>query len=507
MNIELKKEKISALKCAYDLSCEQSIDLEVNLPDYCSDIKRVLRCFVVPGIASTQITGDRVSARGDITVRLVYVGEDEKMDCCEHTVELSGYADAGNMPENPIVIAGAVTEYVNCRAASQRRFTVNGNVGINFKIYCTEEKSVCCASDDDTLETRCAELEAVTQCALGEKTFDISETVSLPQDKKPMGRILHCDAFAKIDSVKTVNGKVLLKGDLVCNVLYCADTKDSSLETLSHTMPISQIIEVGGLDDKYEIEVCTDVKNLIVSAKADSSGSNRLAEIAAKVCAFIKGVKTGRVKYITDCYCTKYESKPQFESISFMRPCAKIDKSVTAQKAFDLSAQNAKEILDVRCISSACSVSPGTSGLDGKASVLFAVIFKDSKGKVQYAERNADFDFDCELKEKCEKIICSPQIVCESSSYTFSQGKLSVKAVCRLSGEVYNGMAKDVLCAVLADENKPKTVSDAAITVYYCSAGERIWDIAKRYNKKEKSIIEENNLDEETVKEDMMLII
>ena len=507
MNIEMKKEKITAVKCAFDLSAEQGVDIDVNLPDYCLDIKRVLRCFVIPGINSTQVTGDRISAKGDITVRLVYIGEGEKIDSCEQTIELSKYVDVKDMPENPIVLASAKTEYVNCRAASQRRFTVSGNVGVNFKIYTLEEKDICSSAKEDTLETRCESVEAVCSSVMGEKTFDISETVSLDESKKPVGRILRSDAYAKIESLKAVSGKILIKGELVCDVLYCADTKESSLDTVHHSMPISQIIEIASLDDSFGLDVCLEVKNMIVCAKADSSGSNRLLEFASKVSAFIRGTKQGKISYITDCYCTKYESKTQYDNFAFMRPVGKIEKKKSINKTLDLSSQTAKEILDIRSISSVCTSSLNGDRLDINASALLGILFKDEKGKIQYAERNADFDFEQELKEKCEKVVCDPILKVFNLSCTPSGDKVSVKFDCDISGEVFSAVTRHILESVTADEKQEKQKNDAAITVYYCSVGEKIWDIAKRYNTSEKSIREENNLDADTVKEDRMLII
>ena len=81
MNIEMKKNKVSYVKCSHELTTQQSLELDISLPDYCSDIKRILRLFVLPGINSTTVTSDRVSVSGDIILRLVYIGDGDKIDC------------------------------------------------------------------------------------------------------------------------------------------------------------------------------------------------------------------------------------------------------------------------------------------------------------------------------------------------------------------------------------------------------------------------------------------
>ncbi|MGN0468696.1 MAG: SPOCS domain-containing protein [Acutalibacteraceae bacterium] len=507
MNIELKKENICTAKTVSEPNCVQNIDLEINLPDYCTDIKRILRCFVIPSINSVQTTGDRVSAKGDVVIRLVYIGEGEKIDCYEQSVDLSVFADVKNMPENPVVSAKAQTRFVNCRAASQRRFIVGSSVAVCFSVFCCDETAVCSGADFDGLEMKKDCIDAVGKSVIGAKTFDVSETVSLDDSKKSIGRIIGCSSFVKIESLKAVSGKVLVKGELEILITYCADTKERSIEKIVHTMPISQIVEVPGIDDTFELESELFVCALAAEAKSDSSGSDRLLETAAKISAVIKGTKQCSVSFITDCYYTKSESKAEYRTAQFLRPVGNIEKMQKVSVVPDLASQNAKNVLDVHMLSSSCSVSHSGNSLNGKGSVLLGLLFEDNKGKIQYAERNADFDFSGELKEKCDKISCKPCVHIRNLSAAVNGDKITVSFDAAVSGKVYSIILKQVLESVTADENSKKIASDAALTVYYCSKGESLWDIAKRYNTSEKSIREENELDCDFISEDRMIII
>lgn len=507
MNAEMKKEKISMPSCVFEVSSEEKIELDVNLPDYCSDIKRVLRCFVTPGINSTQIAGDRLSVKGEVIIRLMYVGEDGKIDCCEQTVALSKHTDVKNMPENPVLICNVKPLYINSRAASQRRFTVSGNLLVTFKVFTVLEKEVAKAVSDDDIEIKCEQIEVVTKSVIGEKTFDMSETVSLDEGQKAVGRVLHTEAKGEISSVKAVNGKILLKGDMKCRVLYVADTKDKSLEVITHSMPINQIIEVAGLESDYKTDISLDTANILVGVKADSSGANKLLEIALKVCAFVVGTKNSEALYIKDAYNKKYESKFLFDDSEFMSFIGSLDKKKSVNATFDLSSQNPKEILDVRVISQDYSLFVNGKDAEIKVNHTFALIFADEKGKIQYAERNGDVSFSYENKNSCEKLYCTPEISAEDISCNLQGDKANVKYDVKLSGNLFKLQNVRMLQSADCDETKLKPKGDEAITVYYCSKGEKIWDIAKRYNTSEKAIKEENSLDTETVKADMMLII
>lgn len=507
MNIDLKKEAIASPERVCDLSSNQSIDLEINLPDYCSDIKRILRCFVIPGISSVQVTGDRASAKGDVTIRLIYVGEGEKIDCYEQNVDLSCYADIKNIPEHPVVTARSKTQFVNCRAASQRRFIVGASVSVNFSVYSCVQKHICQKGENELIETKQEKINAVSKCALAEKMFDLSETIALDDNKKPVGRIVGCESTPKIESVKTVGGKILIKGELESKIVYCADTKEGKLEKITHSMPISQIVEIPGIDDTFTTQIDIDVCSVAINAKSDSSGSNRLIELAAKLSALITGTKESEICFITDCYCTKYESKASYIGCDFKKSVGNLNSKKSVSTMIDVSDSGLKDILDVRVISVSHSETAGSLKLEGKGSALLGIIYSDSKDKIQYVERNADFNYECDMKEKCEKVSCEPEVSIENINCSTSGSKVSVNFEASISGVIYSVITKKLLEEVTADEEHEKPQSDAAVTVYYSSKGEDLWTIAKKYNTSEKAIANENLLDDEILREDKILII
>lgn len=504
---ELKTEKITVPMCAFETSAEEKIDLEVNLPDYCADIKRVLRCFADVGINSTEIAGDRISVKGEIIIRLLYVGDDGKVDCYEQTSAFSKHTDAKNMPENPVVLCDVKPLYINSRAASQRRFTVSGNMHVNFKIYSLSESEVCRSSNDKNMETKCGKITAVTNSVMGERLFDMTETLSLDEGKKAVGRVLYVCGEGENITYKSVSGKILLKGDMVLKVVYISDTKDKSIECVKHSMPISQIIEVPGVDKDYTLSVNICTKNITVTPKADSSGKNKLLDFSLKVSAFVEGTKNGEVCYVKDAFNKMYESKFTFEEQPFMLYLGAADKKKSVTNLLDLSALSPKEMLDVRVLSKEVSFVLQEREVLMKVNHIFSLIFTDEKGKIQYAERNADTVFSFDIKENCTKICAKPCVTVEGLTCTVEGDKANVKYDVSVTGSLYAVSEIKVLKEAEYEETVKSFDTEGVLTVYYSCKGERLWDIAKRYNKSEKDIKEENNLDTDVIKADMMLIV
>lgn len=504
---ELKTQKINVPVCAFEVSSEEKIELEVNLPDYCSDIKRVLRCFAEAGINSIETAGDRLSVKGDIVLRLLYVGDDGKIDCLQHTVALSKHTDVKNMPENPIALCEIRPLYINSRAASQRRFTVSGNFLVNFKIYTLRSLDICTGAVDECIETKCEKITAVTQSVVGEKLFDMTETLSLSEDKKAVGRIICCDSRAENITYKAVSGKILLKGDMVTRVLYASDTKDKEFEAVTHRMPISQIVEIAGCEKEFTFDLRVCAVNTSVIAKADSTGENRLLDFVLKVSCFVEGTKSAEVCFVKDAFNKKYEGKFVFDDVELLHDEGVIDKKKSVSSSLDLSSLSPRKIIDVRILSKDCSTEVKDREVLLKINILFALIFTDEKGKIQYAERNADTVFSFETKEKCSKVYCKPNVFVQEPLCSVEGDSVNVKYDLSVSGNLYSVQCRKILKEAECDEKERTADSDGVLTVYYSSEGERVWDIAKRYLKSEKEIKEENNLDTDVIKADMMLII
>lgn len=507
MSFELKKEELSVLKCACTVCAEQSIDLELSLPDYCSDIKRILKCTVDPSVAMLSRSGEKVNAEGEIVIRLVYVNNEEKTDCFEHKIGLSKSAKLKDIPENAVVVCNADTEYVNCRAASQRRCSLNGNISVNFKAYTRENTQVLSQIENDGAQTLREEADFVSAVVCAEKCFDMSETASIDQKMQPIGKIIRSDSRARLDSVKAVSGKLLLKGELLTEVLYCGDSAEGELECLRHSMPISQIIEVPDVTEDTQCFVRLYVRSLSLQPRADSSGSNRLLEIAAKVCAFVEGYETKLVELIDDCYSTRFRMNAEFGRVSFLKKAHTFDSRETFRKTVELSGRNAKSVVDVRCVKITPTVTAEGKKLELNMNLLVGLLFIDEEGMIQYTEKTVDYTCRTTAAAECGKIICTPSVYVEEiEGVARTDSKIDLRVVFSAYFNVYSSVEKRICTSVSCDD-APDEENGAALIVCYCKKGEKLWNIAKRYSTTLEAVREENDLKGDETEDERMLMI
>ncbi len=504
MSIEMKKEILTSRECSFKTKAEQNIETELSLPDYCAEIKRILKCTVIPGIHSVSRTGERVSARGTVVIRVLYLGEKDKIDCYEKTTELSVSTHMKDLPENAVICARGITNYVNCRAASQRKITVNGSVCVEFSGMCMVRKELSEKISDEDIRFRTEKVKAESCVCMAEKTFDIDETVALPKQKAPIGKILRQHSYVNIESKKAVAGKVLIKGEAVCEIVYLPPESENKTEAFTHAMPISQIIDVEGADDDMSLSVECVPSQLSVSVKDSADSSGRLVEFALRISAFVEGSREKEFEYISDCYGTENELEEEYSVTEVLSPLLVTEKTEKVKKSIELSG--AKEICDV-WISDIKSVMRGEKDkAKGSCSFTACILFIDEKGAPSYTEKELEFLSETDLKTEAESPECTFDVTvhkAEIPEFSVGKAEVSVEACVKIRICAVNSLR--VLTKIEKSERKPQ--SRPALTLYYCSKGEKLWDIAKRYRTSLSAIRQENGIEGECTEKEMMLLI
>jgi len=141
MQINVITQSVGVEETLGSCTAEQPIDADITLPDYCPDIRRVLKCLVTPRITAVQTAGDRATADGSAGVCVIYTDEQGNVCCFEQTYPFSKYADLKGADENCCVNVRAYTQYANCRAVSPRRLDIHAVVSVAFGISGVKEES------------------------------------------------------------------------------------------------------------------------------------------------------------------------------------------------------------------------------------------------------------------------------------------------------------------------------------------------------------------------------
>ena len=506
MDLKLKRQKFTCDELWQEISVQQNIETEITLPDYCSDIKRILKCILRPGINNVSVSGENAGATGKVSIKLLYVNEKDKIDCYEGMEDLSASAIIKDMPENSVISAGVKVNYVNCRAVSQRKITVESNLALVLKIFTEKTREFVGDCEGAGVQCRKKQLQYEELICRKEKNFDLGEIAKVPQGKAPVGKILRVSSRAELTSKKAVADKLLIKGELYTEILYLSEDEEGKVDKMTHSMPISQIVDMPGIDENSLCSVILKVMSVSAKRKSDSSSQGRLIEIAAKCNAAVKCSQVNTVYVTDDCYSISHDIKSEYSLEEFTFPVEFYDVQKTFTCNLDMPTEMS-DIIDIWCSDLKSEIKGKGDNVRILYTATFGVLYLDSNGAAAYSEKNADFEMNNKLNNAYEYLRCSIDAHPREIQWKITgKDKAEVKMQIGIIAQVSSCESVRVLNDVKVIGEK-KGLSDAALTLYFCDTGEELWEIAKKYNTTKEAICEENSITGDvTEKSDMILI-
>ncbi|MBQ2973889.1 MAG: DUF3794 domain-containing protein [Clostridia bacterium] len=507
MNYSTETQKIGFFESVYESTAEQSLDADINLPDYCPEIRKILKCTVVPNINSVQNNSGRLTADATATVRIFYIGENGKPAGYEQNYPLQKFVESDKITSDSSVRVNIKTDYANCRAVNPRRIDVRAMMTFIFKVMNKREENILCSAEGEGIQTISDEQTVASLCGINERAFTLSEVIELPSDKPIVSQIINVTACAVTNEVKVINNKALLKGD--CNIkLYYISDDSSAVEYIEHSVPISQIIELDGLHDNCKTGITLNVCSCETLPKADSSGDIRLIDFNARINAFIIAFDEKLVSFIDDSYSTLCETKNSFKSVELLSYNDNFETSFTNKVVLESIGVSVDCVLAVWCSDIKYNFMPKDGKCFAVGTYQANIVYKDNENQIGIIQKPVDFDCSVQMKEKAERTTCfgSVQIVSCSCAVT-GDSRLELKTEMITSGIILsNYMKKYVNDIELFKENKRKD-TPCALTIYFSDKGENIWNIARKYNTTVDAIKEENNFSGSIVEDKCMLLI
>lgn len=507
MNFNCETQKLGFCESVFETTAEQSIDADISLPDYCPEIQRILRCNVFTNINSVQNSSGRVTADGNAVVRLLYVGENGKIAGFEQSYPVQKFIESNRISSDSSVSVSINTDYVNCRAVNSRRIDVRAMLTFIFKALNKRTENLLCHAEGAGIQLMSEDFSFANMTGVCEKAFSMSEVIELGEDKNPVAQIINISSCAIASETKIINNKALIKGDCTVKIYYITED-GNAIESAEHSMPISQIVELEGLNENSLSSLRLSVSSCEAVAKADSSGNMRLIDLSARISAFLVSFEENPLTIITDSYSTDYEARNSTKNIELFEYNDKFNSTFTNKVVLESIGVSVDCVLAVWCSDIKYNFASKDDKCITSGTYQATVVYRDSENNIGIVQKPVDFEYSAKLGKKPERIVCygSAVIVACSCAVT-GDSRLELKTEIAVSGVVLSSCNKKYVSAIEISEDSVKREKACALTIYFCDKGDAVWDIARRYNTTVDAIMTENDLSESVIDCNKMMLI
>lgn len=509
---ELKQNSVTVedLVSVFDEGVEQIVEKDFVLPDYCPDIFRVLKCRCSPRVTSYSLVGRKLSFELAVTLKLIYESEgSEKLGFTEQKLQYSKTVELPKEADGAVVRLTPSCGHVDPRVVNKRRIDVRGAVTTKVLVLMPEQKNIISECTGAGIELKTRSISFPSKRVVLDKRLTIVEEFELGESKPRPAAVIRSDCAVIKGEQKTVQGKIVIKGDAEVSVLYStADDDKDGFDTMRFTVPFSRIIDADGIDESFDIAADISCASCEIMPKGEGA---KTLECEIVLAAEITAVKQQSAAAAEDAYSTRFEVQTSFADVRVEGVPASADKSVSKTATLNSPDDGISKVYD--CWGELCGLNTRFDDESGKflllGNIRMCMLGLSDSGKPLFLEHEEPFE--AALDGGCvspQSRVCVNAFV-RSTSYRLTEpGSAELTSQVCITGHISDCTAYRLLTGVSVDTEKPKQKPQGC-AVKLCRVDENtdIWDIAKKYSTSAKAIEQENDTSDMTAGKGSMLLV
>jgi hypothetical protein len=265
---------------------------------------------------------------------------------------------------------------------------------------------------------------------------------------------------------------------------------------------------VVGVTEDCECDTKSSLAFLEIKPKTNSAGECKSFMLNAKILLCSQTYCIDDVPIVSDAFSRKFEADIIKNNVQFTRICDNLSDRLHFKENVNLN-EEISTILDLWCDIQSVNTRKSEGGITVYGALLVDFIGVLENGETIFLEKPLDYEYTYPISSQSENIECQPEITVISCNFTInSPTMLEIRADLALKAAVLEKQGIELISELKLNEHKIKPKRDnCALTVYFVTGRECIWDIARIYNARVDEIIKINNVQGEFVDEGSMLLV
>lgn len=488
-------------------STEQAIDIDFTLPDYCPDISKIFKCQSVPRIASKSVNGKNITIDGAVIITLLYADREGNLCSYEYQYPFSKNLEMPTETIGANICCRCKNEYINCRAVTGRKVDIHGAIGIFVKVFKRKCTEIISDFDDDNIELRRGIAPATVPMGYAEKYLVLEEELSIGQGQPPIRSIIRCDAVSSVKETKIINDKAVVKGEMTVCIIYCPEGENNP-QSVKTVIPFSQIVDVEGITDTCECETKSEIAFFEAKPRISVGGEAKSFSVTAKVLLTCEAYCGNDIAVILDAFSRKYKADISRNKVCFDKITSNISETYHCKKGMTFD-EEISSVIDLWC-----SVQNSTAKFENGNMMIYGTLIAglivcDTENNTLYLEKPIEFEYKYPVKCELGSPHAEPQIEVQSCAYTITgASNIELRVDLSINAAVYEKKDVSLISNMVIDENSPNEKRrKGAMTIYFPSNNECVWDIARIYNASVDEIMRINELESDKLTSGKMILV
>lgn len=513
--MELIKQRVHMNRCNSRENVRVTLDTDFNVPDIKPDARTVMQEKGEVVIEEIRILDGKADIRGALYFTILYAGEDEIPIC-----DLSG-----NIPINETVNLGCestredevtvhtMIEDLRIELINSRKFGIKAivNMEVVAETVYDGEGAVDIEGDESILKKK--KTMDITRLILSKKdTLRVRDECKIPGTKDTIGRILYDDVSLLEVETRVGEDKLVLSGEASLFIIYLSADETPQLNFHECIIPLSGEVNCGGCDETNVVQAEVGIHGRELEVKSDEDGEDRVIDVEIILELDIKAFGEEQIELLTDFYSTQKECRPVFQTSYFENLIMKNKSKSRVNGKIELNA--AHPPLQIWKVSGDVRVDEKRiveDGVEVEGVIDINVLYQSADDNVPLAASAGLLPF--------EQHIQIPDILPDSdirmnagleqiSGALLGENEADIKAVVVLDVLVFNNIEEPIIADFEIEElNCSAREKEPGLIGYVVKRGDELWNIAKEFYTTVDTIMEINELDNDTVHEGDVILV
>lgn len=500
MQAKIKTRPYEYFDPVFDGTQEVPIDTEYNLPDYCADIQKILKCRVLPEISSYMITEDTLTCDGICDIRILYLdAKDGNLRCCEFSKDFSASVKLKASEEKAVAYIKASVGHMTCRAVSAKRVDLHVTVSLDIFAVVQKQENITSELEDPTIEKRSRSFRAAQAVNAICHQFTLEDDLTLKNGKPPIESILRKDISCRISEFRAEEEHLTVNGTAELSFLYLSSVDSLTTEKMSASIDFSQVIDCAGIEENCVCDIKITAGESSIQPKEDNVGEYTGVNVLLKMFLVAFVYQEKEIEIIDDAYSIAMPLELRYRQNSFMELQGQMSEVLKKKCMLPVMEDEIQKVIDLWSEQNEVQSYCDKGKINYRIRCTLCMLYVGAQGKVLYTEKNFDFSFSSELK--------NDQIKKSETRFSFDlweyrivdKNTVEVSTETAVSTLLYSRSSIKYLASAEGAEGEKAFEKRSRLVVYYAVQGESLWEIAKSHRALLSDIRAQNDLYEETV--------